>query len=366
MDTMPNAAKASPTMFNRGCTYEIGVMRPGNGNAGSVPNAELKRTGPDKLKKLLGSQLIENDITSLDQLFRENPFGLTEGKSYDVFEVNPDTRVRRHIGSGTVLPKPKPAQEAAPGMLADGTAQDPRSVIPLFEQEEREAERRYDSLNRMHRQTIEALQDELHERTGTVDQAFGLIEEALARSDRAMDKISEALELIRQTAAQRDQVQTQRNQTAEELAAVKAKVESILQRREFEEQVRREREEERQAWLERERELERAAEEQRGLGDVLEQIAPFMPLLQMILERLLPPQAGGTMPGGPMGMPPGMMQQSAMQRGTMRVQQPFGMPSDNPEMRGVRDAPPQSRPPMNGAASANANPNPDGAAAKVF
>jgi hypothetical protein len=381
-------------------SYLIGVMR--RGHSPETPDSEVQRTGKLRAKKLHGSQLIEHGVYALDELFRDNPFGLIEGQTYDVFEFNADTESRRYMGGGTVLPKPKPivpepaataspspslsvasptmasptmasSTMAAPRGISDDeeysyadTRGDNRWVIPLFESDGRN-ERRDDSMQRINRQKV---YDELSMTNAAVSHAQGIAEQTLMQNERVLEQLQSTLDTLRETARDRDQ-------TTRELAAVKAQVDAIIQIREFEERVRSEREAERQAWKERERELERSladeANSRGGLADsFLENPEAWVRVLTLVLNLIRPsgppPGMPGGIPGGMPGVPPGaMMPPNGMPPNGMQMNgMPQRMPAYTSSVPQAAAAQPQ-RNDANASTSENASSTPNGTSnVKVF
>ncbi|MEP7220485.1 MAG: hypothetical protein ABI876_16285, partial [Bacteroidota bacterium] len=291
--TTPSTPSEMPT-FSPHCSYDIGVLKAGARD--NAPQAELQQQGRYPAQTLLGSQLIDHGITNVEELFKLNPFGLVEKKPYTIYETDPATNERRFFGKGSVLPKP--VLVLPDETLGDDDIQpEITRVIPLFEPDDH----RENPIARAERMAISSLRDELASRDQAVDRSHRIAEQALMQNDRMLDEIREALTSLKEMAQSRDE-------TGKKLATMEAQVDAILKLREFEENVRKEREAEREAWREKERkwEQEQAAKQGEGLGDMMESLTPFAPIIQLLLERVLLPSMPGGMPGmmPPGGMPP--------------------------------------------------------------
>jgi hypothetical protein len=325
-------------MFDQACSYEIGILK--SGFTADMPNAPFVAGGPHRAQTLLGSQLIEHGVHTIDELFKANPFGLAEKKSYTIYEIDPVNNQRTYAGQGTVLPKPQPLPKSeALNDTDDEEHAAPSRVIPLFEPEPR----REDSVARAERQTISVLRDEIQTRDQAVERSQRITEQALLQTDRMLDEIHQTLDTMKEMMREKDE-------TAKKLASTEAQVDAILKLREFEESIRKEREAEREQWRERERQLQKEAEtkqQQQGLGDIAESLAPFAPIIELILQRILPPQNPyGEMPGMPPGMPPGMA--PGMPHGMPPGGMPPGMrqrPMRMPPQGAPGGAPPNATPP---------------------
>ncbi|MEP7217638.1 MAG: hypothetical protein ABI876_01915 [Bacteroidota bacterium] len=311
----------------------------------NMPQAELRQSGRYPAQTLLGSQLIEHGMKTVEDLFRHNPFGLAERKAYTIFEVDPSSNERKFFGKGSVLPKPVMVSPDE-SLSDDDELLEPTHVIPLFEPEDR----RENPIMRADRQTIASLRDELSSRDNAVDRSHRIAEQALMQNDRMLDQIQDTLSTVKELARDRDE-------TSKKLAGMEAQVDAILKLREFEETVRKERESEREAWRQKEREWEQTSKDKgQGLGDMMESMVPFAPIIQMLLERMLPPaNPGGAMPpqfgGMPGGMPPGMMPPHGMPGGMP----PQGMPPQGMPPQGM---PFNGMPPMQGVPPPHTNGSP--------
>lgn len=328
--------------FKPNRTYDIGIPRACDTN--DVVNAKLVATGKYRMQSIIGSRLIAEGITTVDEFFKRNPLRMPEKMPFSIYEIDPVTDDRKFLARGSVLPKPivvETLNDSEPmSTEANGTAAN--LAFPLFDQEQP----REDPIVRAERRVIDSLRDELVDRDNAMERSQQLMEQVLQQNSRMMEQLKDTLDTLKETVRSRDEV-------SQKLAGVEAQVDAILKIREFEERIRKEREEEREQWRVREREWEKSQVEKQGLGDVMDQLIPFAPIIQMVLERVLPPMNSYSMPGPgmiPNGMPPGGIPPGAMHPGMMQggippggMQQPGTPP--NGQQRPVQ----RPRPPQNGA-----------------
>ncbi|MEP7217263.1 MAG: hypothetical protein ABI876_00015 [Bacteroidota bacterium] len=306
--------------FKLNRTYDIGTPRACDTN--DVKHAKLITTGKYRMRSVMGSTLIAEGIRTVDEFFKRNPLMMPEERPLSIYEIDPLTGDRTFIAGGSVLPSPvavAPPNTGQPKSIGDPKPAEANRtafsyIIPFFTLDKP----REDPVILAEQRAISTLHDklcaELIKRENEIEQSQHLMEQILQQSRRMVEQLNDT---IKETVRSRDQA-------SQRLAGAEAQLKAILKLKEFEEKIQKEREEERAQRWEQERELAKARAEKKGLGEARDQLLPFAPIIQTVLERFLPPINPYEMPrmeiprGGmpPGGMPSGMMQNVNTQQGT--------------------------------------------------
>ncbi|MEP7217407.1 MAG: hypothetical protein ABI876_00740 [Bacteroidota bacterium] len=272
--------------FKPNRTYDIGVPRACD--TSDVVNAKLITTGKYRMQSVSGSKLIAEGITAVDEFFKQNPLMMSAERPLSIYEIDLLTDDRTFIARGSVLPKPvvvAPSNDDAPEP-AEATRVASKYTVPFITLPEPPE----DPSILAEQREISALRNKLVEREKAMERSWQLAEQVLQQNSRMMKHLKDTLDMLKETVHPGDEV-------SPKLADAEAQIDVILKLGEVEEKMRKGWEEEREQWRKREREWEKSKAEKRGLGDKRDQLIPLASVIQMVLERVLPPTSPYGMPG---------------------------------------------------------------------
>lgn len=284
--------------FKADHSYEIGVLKSGARLDSDTP--QFIRSGGLGPKTLLGSQLIERGVETLEDFFKKNPFNAPARKTFHLYEISPDGMERTPFGAATIMPEENDTVEHSLGDEDSQPSEEPR--VTLFEQ----PAPRYDPTNEM----VDVLRGQLTTRdqqidalVGAVNQSHRLAEHAMMQTERSMEKINEMLEHVQRANDDRERI-------ARESAENSVTIKNLLELREREHEWQTKEKELENAARERERALEKQVEEKSKstLGDSVQTfLSDYSQYLGPALQHLMLSLAKSMTGGQQQGMQPEMM-----------------------------------------------------------
>lgn len=294
---------AKEKRFKADHSYEIGVLKSGARLDTDTP--QFIRSGGLGPKTVLGSQLIERGVETLEDFFKKNPFGAPTRKTFHIYEIAPDGMERTPFGAATIMPEENDSVEHSLGDDEQQPTEEPR--VALFER----PAPRYDATN----DVLDTLRGQLATRDQQIDSLVRIAEQAMMQTERSMERVTEMLEHVQRTSEDRERI-------ARESAENGVTIKNLLELRERENEWQKREKELEDAARERERALEKQVEEkskstlgdsvQTFLSDYSQYLGPALQHLMLSLAKSMTgqqgmQQGGGMMPGGMPGMGMPMM-----------------------------------------------------------